>query len=111
MKKIEKKLDKKCSEIIRKRDPICRKCKKTKSTQCAHIFNRGNKATRWDLDNMIGLCYYCHIFWAHRCPVEFAEWVKKEIGATKYNKIKKKSETIKIWQETELEKMLQEMSK
>ena len=111
MKTIEKKLDKKWSEKIRKRDPKCRKCKKNKSRHAAHIFSRRNKATRWDLDNGLGMCGGCHIFWGHHCPVEFTEWVKKEIGVKKFNQLKKKSETIKIWQETELNTILKEISK
>ena len=103
--KATKRADVRVSKKVRKRDKLCRKCKKTKSTQCAHIFSRSNMATRWEMDNLLGMCYYCHIFWAHRNPVEFAEWCKEEIGIKKYNKLKKLAATIKQWTVEEINKI------
>jgi hypothetical protein len=89
-----KRADVRASKKVRERDKLCRKCKKTASRQCAHIFSRSNLATRWEMDNLLGMCYYCHIIWAHRCPVEFTEWVRNEIGLKKYNRLKKLAATI-----------------
>jgi hypothetical protein len=30
---------------------------------------------RYNLDNAITLCIACHLFWAHRAGMEFAEWI------------------------------------
>ena len=89
-KKIVKENDILWSKIIRLLFGICQKCKKTKSTQVAHIFSRSNFATRWEIKNGIGMCYYCHIIWAHRAPIEFAEWIKEVIGLKTFNWLKKK---------------------
>lgn len=93
-KKAKKQLDVLWSRWIRERDRICRKCKKADSSQAAHIFGRGNLSTRWDIQNGLGMCYYCHIFWAHREPVEFTLWVQGEIGRGMFEDLRRKSRKI-----------------
>lgn len=87
IKRAKKVLDILWSKKVRDRDKICRKCKKAPASQAAHIFGRGNLSTRWVLENGLGLCYYCHIIWAHREPVEFTLWVKSEIGEEEFNRL------------------------
>jgi len=60
----------------------------------AHIWSRGNRSTRWDEDNGITFCFYHHITWAHRQPLEFAEWIKELIGDKMYEELRKKSNEI-----------------
>ena len=86
-KKIVKKLDTLWSIKIRERDKICQKCQKTKATQAAHIFSRRNLSTRWSLANGIGMCYFCHMFWAHREPVEFTLWITQKIGKSEFRSL------------------------
>lgn len=78
------------SRIIRERDKICQKCQKHNSTQAAHIFSERHLSTRWLPDNGIGLCYYCHIYWSHREPVEFTLWIIEKIGKRKFNFLDRK---------------------
>lgn len=93
-----KNLDGLWSRFIRERDGFrCRHCgTRSRYVQAAHIFRRGNFATRWDTRNGITLCSMCHIFSAtfsaHTTPTEFAEWVRKEIGESTYQSIKKKAD-------------------
>jgi hypothetical protein len=94
VKKAKKELDKLFSRYIRARDPICQRCGKTGATQCAHIFTRGNLSTRWDTSNSIGLCFYCHLYWAHREPVEFTLWITERMGDKAFLALKRKSQTI-----------------
>ena len=56
--------------------------------QVAHIIPRSHFNTRWDLDNLITLCWNCHFNWAHKNPLEFAEFVKEKLGEKKYNDLK-----------------------
>lgn len=93
-KKAKKILDILWSKYIRERDKICRKCKKAPASQAAHIFGRGNLTTRWLPANGLGMCYYCHIIWAHREPVEFTLWVKEQIGERNFNDLRIKALTI-----------------
>ena len=37
------------------------------------------------------MCYYCHIIWAHRNPIEFADWITKLKGAPLINELRKKA--------------------
>ncbi len=91
LQKISKENDILWSKIIRLIYELCQKCRKTKSTQAAHIFSRSNHATRWEIKNGIGMCYYCHLIWGHRAPIEFTEWVKEKIGLRTFNWLKKKA--------------------
>ena len=91
-------LDRLWSKAIRRRDPICRKCCSAPATQAAHIFTRNNMSTRWDLENGIGMCYYCHIVWSHREPAEFVDWVKKHIlGIVRFKALERKSRTTMVF--------------
>lgn len=94
VKKAKKELDTLFSRFIRNRDSICQKCLRTKATQAAHIFSRGRLSTRWDKGNAIGLCLYCHIYWAHREPVEFTLWIINRIGKARFVGLQRKSEKI-----------------
>lgn len=89
----KKELDILASKACRLRDGyVCKKCgKQQKSAQAAHIFTRSNLNTRWDLSNLITMCYHCHIHWGHRNPVEFTEWVKEMVGIEEFEELKKKS--------------------
>ncbi len=88
--KQKKDLDKLFSLVIRERDDYtCQKCgTQNKHVQCAHIFSRSNLSVRWELDNGITLCYYCHLNWAHRNPVEFTEWAEDYLGLDKWDTLK-----------------------
>lgn len=94
--KLEKENDKLWSLIIRKKANFtCQMCgTKTDRLEAHHIFSRRHILLRWDTRNGVGLCYYCHLQRAHREPVEFAEWIKKKIGARLYNKLKKLSQQV-----------------
>ena len=93
-------LDKLASQKSRARDMyICQRCaeREDKETEpnvhnhAAHIFSRNNFSTRWNLKNLITLCYYCHIYWAHRNPAEFVSWVRNKIGEDIYKELEKES--------------------
>jgi hypothetical protein len=84
---LRNKLDKLASKIVRARGR-CERCAKIRNLQCAHIFGRTYNNTRWDLDNLLCLCPDCHINFAHKQPILFAEWVRKHLGAEKYENLK-----------------------
>lgn len=81
---LEKKLDKAWSEYVRNRDNRCKKCGGSGAVSPHHAFGRRHMATRWDVNNGVGLCYPCHIHWAHRDPAGFTEWFRELIGDEKY---------------------------
>lgn len=74
-------LDGLASMVVRKRDEYrCQKCYKEISganAHCSHVIPKsaGDKL-RWDLNNMKTLCYFHHLRWWHKNPLEASEWFK-----------------------------------
>lgn len=63
--------------VFQRQGTGCLKCEKLKPLQAAHILAKGSHPSiRYDLDNVIGLCLACHIFWSHRDPVGFVDWIE-----------------------------------
>lgn len=91
--KIIRKLDAWFSKLIRERDKACLRCGRTVNLQCAHIFSRSKMSVRWDEANALTLCGGCHIFWGHKNPLEFYDWIREKIlGPEKFLKLRQKSD-------------------
>ncbi len=86
-KKIEKLLDKAWSDYVRSRDKTCKKCGGSGIVSAHHAFGRRHQATRWDIYNGVGLCYPCHIHWAHRDPCGFSEWFRDHVGEYQFDRL------------------------
>ena len=84
---LEKKLDAEWSAYVRNRDKKCCKCGGMGSVSAHHAFGRRHHATRWDIDNGVGLCYPCHIHWAHRDPSGFSVWFCNHVGKDKFQRL------------------------
>lgn len=73
------------SRCIRHRDNWrCRNCGKDfivdqAHLQCAHIYGRANKATRWEPGNCIALCHKCHGQYT-REPVDWFRFCEELLG-------------------------------
>jgi len=65
----------------------CEHCSMTGNLHAAHIISRRHKNTRWDIRNGICLCRRCHLFFAHREPLEFAEFVKSKLDEKEYTSL------------------------
>ena len=58
--------DREFSLAIRERDEwTCQRCfnqflPNSRGLHSAHMFSRGKKRTRWDMENACALCYGCH---------------------------------------------------
>ena len=85
-------LDKLCSEYARrralKRVGGCERCgsQKTdyKQLQCSHFIGRSTIQTRFDENNLSGLCGGCHMYLEHH-PAEMVEWFIKTYGQRTYD--------------------------
>jgi len=108
--KLEDKLDAEVRRVVRVLYPVCARCGKG-PVQVCHIFSRNHKSVRWFLDNIIGLDWNCHFFWAHQEPTEFTEMIKKRLGIKRYNALRKKASETKCWTITELEELLEALKK
>jgi hypothetical protein len=87
-----KKLDVLWSQVVKLRAKgMCEKCGRKEYLNSHHIFSRSNFSTRWDIDNGIALCPTHHTLGndsAHKCGIEFAEWLKDKRGEEWYKKLR-----------------------
>lgn len=88
-----KKLDKVFADVV-KMIGKCEWCKATdKALQCAHIYSRRYRHTRWDSCNAIALCISCH-FRAHQRPLDFAKFIEEYLGEGTIATLREKSLSI-----------------
>ena len=86
--KIIKILDKLASEVTYKRaDFKCEKCGRP-AKSAHHLFSRRYISTRWNPDNLLNLCYPCHIHFFHSRIEEARDWLIQRMGEAKYQKLK-----------------------
>lgn len=73
---------------IRERDGwYCQRCKSMpdhRGLHCAHHFTRRTKATRFDPDNALALCYGCHQYLDSHPHEKEAFW-RSEIGDERFD--------------------------
>jgi hypothetical protein len=76
--------DARFSSWIRARDPICRRCGRRPSSDASHFFERGNSATRYDPENVDGICRICHNFF-HGDRREYTAFKIYQLGLGRFN--------------------------
>ncbi len=72
-------LDKLFSKYIKLRDKHCQRCGGTGGLQTSHFWGRAKKATRWDEENAVLLCFGCHQYF-HSRPLEHSRWFEEHLG-------------------------------
>ena len=87
--------DKWFSDCVRHRDNYkCMKCNKTDGQlDCAHIYGRAKKSTRWSLDNAVTLCRGCHRHYTEH-PVAFTDWLTEVYGQGHMDLLREKANAI-----------------
>ena len=86
--KIIKILDRLASEVAYQRaGNQCEKCGRS-AKSAHHIFSRRYVSTRWNPDNLLNICYPCHIHWFHSRIEEARDWLIQRMGEKKYNLLK-----------------------
>lgn len=64
--------------VVARDGNCCLKCGGTERLAAAHIFSKGPYSRlRFELLNVLTLCYHCHIHWAHKSPHDFVEWIER----------------------------------
>lgn len=87
--------DTKFSLWIRKRDPQCRRCVITPSSDCSHYWKRGDSGTRFDPENCVGLCRSCHTIWERQKNNEYKDFMVSWLGQEKYDALERRARTFK----------------
>ena len=111
--KLIDKLDKLWSDEIKSKGK-CEYCGKTTYLNPHHIFSRSNYSVRWDLENGVCLCSGHHTlssqFSAHKCPMEFAEWIKEKRGIEWFNRLRTKANSVVKYSDSDLQEMIKELT-
>ena len=59
----------------------CIRCGKTERLAPSHIYPKGSyRKMKYILDNVKTLCYYCHMEFWHKNPIEAYEWLQTAIS-------------------------------
>jgi hypothetical protein len=87
MKTIKKKCDDLWGKLVRARGR-CERCGKTTNLQAAHIISRSHGKTRHLLENGVCLDAGCHIFWGHKNPDEFVDFIRETRGQDIYERLR-----------------------
>lgn len=103
---LKKALDVEMSKQVRERDKHrCRRCGKEK-VYAHHLFGKGaHSSTRWNLDNLLSLCFFCHRS-AHASPEDFRRWVLSWMGETEYENLYIKAQMRTSFKEVDLQWLL-----
>ena len=89
-----KELDKITSLRVRENaDWTCERCKTpykppTRGLQCSHYFSRRYIGTRFNLDNLMALCYFCHQLYETDKQGEYTQKMKDRIGEQALDKLR-----------------------
>ena len=115
--KLIKKIDAVVSLMVRNRDNwTCQRCgtKYTPPTQglhCSHYFSRRFMGTRFNLDNLISLCYGCHRLVESDKQGWYKDFMIDKLGQNGYNTLEFKARNITKFSESELEILLEQLKK
>lgn len=99
-KALRDKADKLWSQVIRSVG-YCQACGRSTALNAHHIYSKNNFSTRYDLDNGICLCSYCHTFnpvcSAHNDgEAVFNNWIKDKIGHERHDRITNRAFNITV---------------
>lgn len=107
-----KHLDKIVSDMVRERDNwTCQRCH-TRYTEgvgalhCSHYFSRRYMGTRWDMNNLMAMCYGCHRLIESDKQGWYAEHMKKELGDEVFEMLRIKAYAVTTFTVPELELLL-----
>ena len=67
----------------------CIRCGKTERLAPSHIYPKGRyRKMRWILDNVLTMCFGCHIHFWHKNPIEAHEWLQTAIPKERLDKLR-----------------------
>jgi hypothetical protein len=91
-------------KIVREKVNQCQWCGKLPDRpgflQGAHIMSVRFNATAADPENIMCLCYYCHLYRWHKNPFESVDWFKSKWPG-RYEKLNAKAQKITKYKESD----------
>lgn len=109
---LEKKLDKIVSEMVRERDNwTCQRCHtrytpKNNALHCSHYYSRRYRGTRWDMNNLIALCYGCHKMVEGDKQGWYTDYMRELLGDEVFEMLRIKAYAVTKFSVQDLELML-----
>lgn len=94
-----KKADDEFSLFIRKRDGKCARCQRPMTEDrpltCSHFWGRQHRATRFDPNNCVALCWMpCHKYhWEKEKQGAYRDFMLKWLGKKEYDSLEKLAKT------------------
>lgn len=114
--KLKRKAFELAKRFVRERDKVCQ-AQGADGEACggilnaSHIYPEGKyRSMRYDVDNMIGMCYKHHLHWWHKNPIEADNWVLGYLGREKYNELRKRSNILRVISDDELREIITKYS-
>jgi len=70
-----------CSKAVRmSRNHTCEHCgRQDGKMEAAHVYSRKFKSVRWDITNILCLCFRCHLDFTG-APLDFERWLRGYMG-------------------------------
>ena len=97
------------SNLVRRRAGWkCERCGKAyvegsaQGLDCSHFYGRRHRSTRWHPDNAFAHCRGCHQYLGSN-PAIFAEWVKDQLGETRYDWLRYRHNLVMKYTKADLE--------
>ena len=73
----------------------CVRCGRTEKLCASHIYRKGTyQRMRYLLENTLTLCFYCHMRWWHKNPLEASAWAQTVVAPETMARLKLASQTI-----------------
>lgn len=101
-------LDNLTREIAKRRYPDCVFCHR-ETTDTAHIISRKAHSVRWNPDNIVRACHWCHIEWGHRHPRDFMNWARDFLGEERFDRLNRSARKPEKWSVSMLREIEQKL--
>lgn len=73
----------------------CVRCGREDTLAPSHIYPKGHyRRLEFDPDNVVTFCFYHHIMWWHKNPIEAHEWLETTIDKKRLSNLKMRANTI-----------------
>lgn len=83
------------TKIVRARDKWCLRCHTMNGLQAAHIYPKGKyRKMEFDPDNVIGLCWSCHMHWAHKDVRGFNKWLEETLPKERLKRLDQRAKYV-----------------
>ena len=81
--------DRRFARWVVKRGTICQNCSTRQNLTCSHYFMRGCFDLRYEPDNVIALCIFCHVKWEGDKSADYKDLMVNRLGQDRYDEMER----------------------